>query len=763
MSKKQQIGNIKASAAEFDSTKAALHVQILDSTGGVVDQGLSSTQVSIRDILTSSGVSVMDSSNNAVGVTIRAGSAAGTEYTDGDVDATPSGGAVFFDNGSNTMRVVSTANPLPVAASFTGSTQVAISSGVVQTQPISSSGVSLTTDTAPASTAQGLITRQVGYTAPSTGPLQISSVVGVVSVAQNSTVWAVQVGGYVAPSTTVQVSSVGGVVANQIIDRDASTQIAGVTNTTPASTAYGLVVREAATPSTGPFAISSIAGRSLVDQNSTVWVTQVSSVAGVVLNRLIDRDQTSNVAAVLNSLPASTVYALAVREVGGGGSTQVAISSGVVQAQPISSSGASLVSDAVPASTAQAIAVRIPAPVWDSTNNALRVFQAESSGGASSTQVAISSGVVQAQPISSSGASLVSDTVPASTAQAMAVRIPAPIWDSTNNALRVFQAESSGGASSTQVAISSGIVQVQHISSSGVSMSTDTAPASTAQGLIVRQVGYTAPSTGPLAISSIAGRSLVDQNSTVWVTQVSSVAGIVSNQIVDRDQSTQIAAVTNTTPDSTDYALVVREAAQSTGPFAISSIAGRTLVDQNSTVWVVQLPTTQTFQVKNSTIGDLLASVQQNSTTWAAQAAVFTSSGGGVTGSTGAPATNALGLLVRNITPGLNSTTVTVAPGDSTTFTQIVAGSGSLKHKAYAYFVGSDVTVASTMIFFSGTNADRWSVVFGSESSGITGANMAVSPPASIFETAAGAALNVRIESASTVNARLALSWFSEL
>ena len=55
----------------------------------------------------------------------------------------------------------------------------------------SSLGIARVVAAAPNSTDWGLVTRQVGYVAPST-TVNVSSVGGVVNVAQNSTVWAVQ-------------------------------------------------------------------------------------------------------------------------------------------------------------------------------------------------------------------------------------------------------------------------------------------------------------------------------------------------------------------------------------------------------------------------------------------------------------------------------------------------------------------------------------------------------------------------------------------
>jgi hypothetical protein len=165
----------------------------------------------------SSGESLIDSTNNSVGVTIRAGSAAGTEYTDGDVDATISGQAILFDNASNTLRPVTLTRGLPVNL----------------------------------------------------------------------------VAGSVSTETTVRQSTYTDLnTLTRLADRDASTQVANVANTTPASTAYALVVREAA-HSTGPFSISTGSVRvhqsSAADLNVTVagysTVVAVSSIGGAVIVR----------------------------------------------------------------------------------------------------------------------------------------------------------------------------------------------------------------------------------------------------------------------------------------------------------------------------------------------------------------------------------------------------------------------------------------------------------------------------------------------
>lgn len=62
-------------------------------------------------------------------VAIQEGSAAGTEYTEGDTDASISGGAVMWEDGSDTLRAVSAAKPLPVNVVTGGTSGVQYTEG----------------------------------------------------------------------------------------------------------------------------------------------------------------------------------------------------------------------------------------------------------------------------------------------------------------------------------------------------------------------------------------------------------------------------------------------------------------------------------------------------------------------------------------------------------------------------------------------------------------------------------------------------------
>lgn len=238
--------------------------------------------------------------------------------------------------------------------------------------------------------------------------------------------------------------------------------------------------------------------------------------------------------------------------------------------------------------------------------------------------------------------------------------------------------------------------------------------------------------------------------------------------------SLAVAEVTNATPASTAWALAVRDVVpqstvvsvstgsvrvhQSTGAdlqatvaqgstvwaVQLSSLAGRVLVDQNSTVWVVQVSSVAGIVTVNNNDG----------------------AGNALASATAQPSTNARGLVVRPVVNGILSTTVVITSTNSTALYDLISSVAGTRHKVFAYFVGSTHTSPSTLVFVSSNVIDRWAVNFGSGSSGITGANLALSPPAWLFNTDVANALRVRIEggssAASTVIARISLSWFGE-
>ena len=123
---------------------------------------------------------------------------------------------------------------------------------------------------------------------------------------------------------------------------------------------------------------------------------------------------------------------------------------------------------------------------------------------------------------------------------------------------------------------------------------------------------------------------------------------------------------------------------------------------------------------------------------------------------------------LRTGTLTINSTTKVITSTHSTAVYELISSAAApTRHKVFAFHVTSTHTNPSTMVFMSSAQHDLWHVGFGSGSSGITGANLAVTPPAWLFASQANAALNVRIEggnstAASTTVARVSFSYVSE-
>lgn len=590
----KQLSNQRVSAHNINSSIAALHVVQLDSTGGIITGGVGggSTQVSVREILSSSGGSLVDSSNVSLGVTIRAGSASGTEYTDGDVDATVSGGAILFDNSSNTLRPVTITRGLPVnivAGAAGGSTVVTVSTGSVRVHQSSAADLNVTV---------------AGYSTIAA----VSSVSGIVTT---------------RPSDTNFASSAG-----FHFDGSGNLNVAASTQVTVSSVAGAVIVRSSA-----------------ADSLHTVYQSTYTALNGLM--RLADRDQATQVAAVVNADPPSTTWGLAVRQVGAvAASTQVAVSSvaGTVTVRPSDTNFASsagfhfdgsgnLLISGASASTIVTVStgsVNVAGILdssnalvkpGDSGNNALRVnivAGAGSGGTALADETTFSSNVTSLTPV---GGAVYGSTSAVAAGEAGVFNMSSnrALWvypvdssggrvtDSTQRAIRVTSVDAGG---STQVTVSSGAIKIYGSSGESVAAST-AAPATGDQGLIVRQVGYSTT----VNVSSLAGAVIMRSSAAdalvtasqggTWnigtvttVTSVSSLAGAVVTRssaadalvtvyqstytalnglmrLADRDQSTQVAGVLNSDPASTTWALAVRQVGGGgSTQVAVSSVAG---------------------------------------------------------------------------------------------------------------------------------------------------------------------------------------------
>ena len=386
-----------------------------------------------------------------------------------------------------------------------------------------------------------------------------------------------------------------------------------------------------------------------------------------------DPDSSAALAAVTNAAPASTRFGLNVRVVGG------------------------------PSSVADfAVRAVLPSTYGD---HGLRVLQ--STAGDLNVTVAGYSTTVNVS-------SLAGPVIVRSSAADQLVSV----YQSTAADLNVTVA---GYSTTAQVSSVAGLVNTRPVSSSGVSLSTDTDPASTVQGLIVRQVGFSTM----VAVSSLAG-----------AVDVRPVAG--STFTVRAMQSS--AADLNVTVAG--YSTTVN----------VSSVGGAVVVRSSAADFFAT--------VKNSTIGELLASVQQNSTVWQTQAKIQDSSGVGFIGTITRPTTAAQGLAVRTVLNDLQSTYLSTMGNNSTSST-IVSSVAAQRVKVFAYSITSTVQAINTLSFASSLANPIWGVQMQSVSSAIAGANLAVTPPAWLFATEAASPLVFKV-TGTTGTYHLALSYFVE-
>jgi hypothetical protein len=612
----------------------------------------------------------------------------------------------------------------------------------------SSLAVAAVRDTTPASTEWALAVREVAH---STGPFAVSSIAGPVTVrssAANALVSVYQstaadlnvtVAGYVAPSTTVNVSSLGGAVivrssaANALVTAyqssaaDLNVTVAGYSTTVNVSSLGGAVsVLPNSSVATRWFPVQVSDGSTWVS-DSTNRAIRVNVVAGSVAGDTsvtVNGNQSSN----------SSVY-LPVRLTNG--TAFLSPNADYLDASTASNiAGPTILFDNGSNVTMRAVSLTLGLPV-----NVV----AGAAGG--STIVTVSTGSVRVHQSSAADLNVTvagySTTVNVSSLGGVVSVLPnssvATRWfpvqisdgstwvsDSTNRAIRVNVVAGAAGGS-TEVTVRQ----------STIGDFKAAVYQSTAADLNVTVAGYSTT----VNVSSLGG-AVITRSSA-------------ANMLVTAYQST--AADLNVT--------VAGYVAPST-TIQVSSLGGAVITRSSAANMLVS--------VYQSTAADLNVTVAGYSTTvnvssGVIRAQAYTSSGGGVEGSTGTPAAGVTGLHVRQVYPTMNSTTVVITSTHSTAIYSLISSVASLRHKVYAYFVGSTHTNPSTLIFCSSASAsgfDHWHVNFGSGSSGITGANMAMAPPGFIFAGVSQNALNVKLEggssATSTVIARVSVAWFDE-
>lgn len=508
-------------------------------------------------------------------------------------------------------------------------------------------------------------------------------------------------------------------------DAESSNGLARILNVAPVSSDWGLVVRPVGASTT--VNVSSVAGVVNVAQNSTVWATQ-SAQAGAWTVSVSGYSTTANVSSVAGKVQVVNSSAADLNVTVAGYSTTVNISSLAGKVQVVNSSAADLnvtvagySTIAAISSVAGIVAVRPSDTNWASSAG----FHFDGSGNlnvagtfTASTTVNVSSlaGRVAIAGYHQSGA-LVNVT------------------DSTNNAINVNVV--AGSAAGSTIAT---ISRVQDSSNVGIAVGD-----SVNNAIRVNVVAGAAGGSTTVNVSSLAGDvrvvnssaadllATVSQASTVWAVQlsnysttinVSSVAGkvaVVNSSAADLQvtagQASTVWAVQAAQAGS--WTVAVSNPASTT--VNVSSLAGRVLTDQNSSVWVTQ-------------------------------ARLFDGASVALESSTKIPSSNANGLIVRPaITIPATYSASTTGQSSATTFF-----TSNATHRPYVFAYSVISTLAGPVNWSIQKGSTRlWGGVLAAVSSAVSGANLAVSPPGFLFAGSTGRPLSFNVE---TSNAGLNVS-----
>ena len=282
-------------------------------------------------------------------------------------------------------------------------------------------------------------------------------------------------------------------------------------------------------------------------------------------------------------------------------------------------------------------------------------------------------------------------------------------------------------------------------------------PASTEYGLAVREI---APSTGPIAISSIAGVSVVSPNAgSTWATRplqssasdlqmtATPLAGSTWNVRPLQSSAADLQATVTPVAGSTWAVRPLQSSAadlQATvTPVAGSTWAVRPLQSSAADLQMTATPLSgSTWNVRplQSTAGDL------KTASWA-----FDSTGGGIIGSTKAVISTANGMIVRPATVDSTTFSARIATAGDNTIISSVAG---VAIYVYAICVSAWNLAQSTGAGTAGssgvllrlqsgtTGANAWQYTYQTSTQFFFDNSIAVSPPNFLFKTAVAAALN---------------------
>lgn len=281
-------------------------------------------------------------------------------------------------------------------------------------------------------------------------------------------------------------------------------------------------------------------------------------------------------------------------------------------------------------------------------------------------------------------------------------------------------------------------------------------------------------STGPLTVSQLldsSGGSVTAADSANNAIRVNVVAGAAGGSTIVSVAALPAGMISTAAPAASDTGLFVRVIGYST----VVSVAA--LPANSSQVEVRAMPANSSLVQLNAIASGYISSAAPAagssglvvwpvgySTIVTVAAMPANSSLVSITAfpsamvSSGGPAHGSSALLVRPVVSSLQSTSVSILSSNSTalyTLLSSVAG----RTRVYGYFLGASANASpSTILIGDSTTPSRFAIVM---SSGAFGANLAVSPPGFLFEAAAGNAVQVRIESASTaISVRFGLSYF---
>ena len=629
--------------------------------------------------------------------------------------------------------------------------------------PDTSNALAAVLNTTPASTAWALAVRDV---VPNSTIQTISTVQGAVIVrssAANALVTAYQssaadlnvtVAGYVAPSTTVSVAAFpSGMVSSAVAAAGSSallvrvvggassiSSIGGVVATSPASTVWA---------SSAGFHFDSSGALQIAGTFSASTTVNVSSLAGKVL---IAPNSTAPEPAL--SVRISDGSTWVVDYLQGSTFTSTAVAGGANFLRAGASSISSSDTFVMPWGSTFGAQFIIPVTdsgvsVMDSTNRAINVNVV--AGSAASTIVTVSTGSVRV--IQSSAADLnvtvsgYSTIAAISSVSGRVATMPnSTLWASSAG----FHFDSSGalniaGSFSAQFSSTKADNLVTVYQSTASELKATVSPSDTNWA---SSAGFHFTSSGELNVNASFSGSTIVTVSTGSI-QVSAFSTALASS----------AAVT-----STAIGLIVRPIWSSTGTDQPVSAAQAGTWNIGTVTTVSALSTghvtvdTGSIRVMQSTAADLNVTVAGYSTTVNVSSLAGTVTAAIITPmSSVAPSSGSSAVSVRPVIDVI--TTFASTSALASTLSTCVSSAANIRAYVTAYSITSTNQTPAHWGFFTSATL-LWPVTLAALSSGVAGANLAVSAPAYLFRTAASEALNFKTAGSTVSGVQLGVSYF---